>query len=503
MCGLIAAFNTRPLIGKNLKNKAPDLGDVNDWLISTFDQQRSRGLEGFGFIRIDSKTKEVTIDRSINEMKFMMDMYLKGTNMAIAHHRSPTSTSNEIFQTHPMVVGNEKLHHDYLVVHNGVIRNAHDLKKKHTEMGFGDYTTLTTEEHKGYEWEKFNDSESLAIELALFIEGKQTHLGTDGGAAFIVLQTSKDGKATKVFYGRHGAQLNMSKSRGKMRLSSEGEGSPVLENELYSFDITDENMTLSSVTLPFITYKHPVEKTVELPAKTETASDGADLEWDGKKHNAEQDAAESFFKDKEEELRAAVKGASLDEIEKLADDAVMEIRMSIDDSVEEFCSDCGGIGTWEIAELKTIMPAMAMAFKSIKNIYRIAFDEVDNYEGEHHTEAIKRLGNRSIDWENEMPPDVLVDEDSALHMQGRGDPKGIKDLSQSIREIEDTGDVAKGDTDSIVKGQVKRGEIGKKEGKAIKESMGIKSPYAIKMGFGAPSDDFRADEDDIPPNLGC
>ena len=49
----------------------------------------------------------------------------------------------------------------------------------------------------------------------------------------------------------------MSKTRGKLRLSSEGEGTEVKDLKLYSFDIKDITMNLRNKDLKFETYKKP------------------------------------------------------------------------------------------------------------------------------------------------------------------------------------------------------------------------------------------------------
>jgi glucosamine 6-phosphate synthetase-like amidotransferase/phosphosugar isomerase protein len=176
MCGIIAAFNT--------EGKA-----VNDFIINQYENQYSRGEEGFGIIRINEKGK-VHLDRACEPTKFMMDLYTKKSKMIIAHHRFPTSTDNLIDQTHPMSISNPILDYDYLIIHNGVVRNDDELREKHLKLGF-EYQTEYREVY-GYSVNptyttKFNDSEAIAIELALFIEGKSAAIETEGSAALIAL----------------------------------------------------------------------------------------------------------------------------------------------------------------------------------------------------------------------------------------------------------------------------------------------------------------------------
>ncbi len=270
MCGIIAAFNTTPK-GKDGK-KMEDRGPVNEFIIAQYDQQRKRGTEGFGIIRIGDDGY-VDIDRAINEMKFVADLTMphKESRGIIAHHRNPTSSANDIQQTHPFLVDIDGHAHKYLVVHNGSITNTEDLHKKHFGMKI-EYNSEHEEVYsQSYSKSKWNDSESLAIELALLMEGKQKFLGTAGGAAFVGIQLNPDWKATKLFFGRNTMPLKMSKTRGKLRLSSVGEGQDVEADFLYQCDL-DEDMDLKKSKLEFVAYEHP--KPVAPPSdKKEATSD--------------------------------------------------------------------------------------------------------------------------------------------------------------------------------------------------------------------------------------
>ena len=84
MCGLTAAFNTKKDGKKSNKNS------VNDIIVSQFQNQCSRGQKGFGIIRINKG--KIEVDRACETTKFLLDLYLKPSQMIIAHHRTPTST---------------------------------------------------------------------------------------------------------------------------------------------------------------------------------------------------------------------------------------------------------------------------------------------------------------------------------------------------------------------------------------------------------------------------
>lgn len=231
MCGIIGAFNFKP---KNTKNKEK-LEDVNKWVIDQLENQISRGKEGFGIMFIDQKNN-IKLERSTELVKTMLDLYLTKSKMIILHHRMPSSTTNKLDQTHPILVDNGSLKYKYYIIHNGCIHNAEELKKEHEKLGF----TYTTKIETKYTNEKdFNDSESFAIELARYIENQTKIIDTTGSLAFIAIQVNKKtGKATKTFYGKNDMNpLKMSGTRGKIRLSSEGEGTSVKENILYEFDL--------------------------------------------------------------------------------------------------------------------------------------------------------------------------------------------------------------------------------------------------------------------------
>lgn len=274
MCGIIASFSKTTKIKSKNKKKAVEVKatDVNKFIIEQYEDQCGRGQKGFGIIRIDDKKNKIEIDRATEPMKFMLDLYLKPSTMIIAHHRQPTSTDNYMDQTHPMEVKNKMLKYDYYVIHNGIIGNDKELHEKHMELGFT-YTTEYREEwqhNQGFRT-KFNDSEALAIELALFIEGKITAIGIDNSAAYIALQVEKEtGIATKVFFGRNGmtSDLRMAKTRGSLKISSTGPGNEIKEGNLYSFEVKDPTMNLKSKKITFARIK--IEKKEEEKKPTET-----------------------------------------------------------------------------------------------------------------------------------------------------------------------------------------------------------------------------------------
>ena len=238
MCGILGAINFD-------ENKAKA---ANNDILNMFQDQRTRGTEGFGIVMIQANG-DYAIKRSTNEIKAVVDLYMEEAAMIFMHHRAPTSTENKINQTHPILVDNKLLEFKYLVIHNGIIHNDNRIKLEHEKEGF----VYTTECMEGTV-KKFNDSETLAIEVAKFIENKTKEIAATGSASFIALQIVKEtNKVDKVFFGRNTNPLKLGMSRGKIRLSSEGQGEDIKINTMYNFNLGD--FKLHKQNLIFATYK--------------------------------------------------------------------------------------------------------------------------------------------------------------------------------------------------------------------------------------------------------
>lgn len=210
---------------------------VNTFVIDQLQDQLTRGKEGFGIVFIDKQNK-IEVRRATELTKVMVDLYMKESNLILLHHRYPTSTKNKINQTHPLEIKDGSLKHDYLVVHNGVIRNDEELKEKHEALGFV-YQTQVTTITGTYESIDFNDSEAVAIEVARLLDGQEKDIEVEGTMAFIAIKINKEtGKAMSIHFARNeGNPLKLSKSRGVMTLSSEGKGDDIKPFTLYNLDI--------------------------------------------------------------------------------------------------------------------------------------------------------------------------------------------------------------------------------------------------------------------------
>lgn len=198
MCGLIAFIATK------------DSADTKEAIMTQFQEQIHRGKEGFGILDID-KT-HLNVHRAVEPTKAYFDLYQSLGRVIAFHHRNPTSTKNTLKQTHPIFVSHKKLDHDYYVMHNGVISNSRELRPEHEAEGFV-YSTLVREQYaSSYPYaktsasfyEKFNDTESFAIELAKVLDGETKEIQALGSMAFIAVQIDKETKlAKRIMWGRN------------------------------------------------------------------------------------------------------------------------------------------------------------------------------------------------------------------------------------------------------------------------------------------------------------
>jgi glucosamine 6-phosphate synthetase-like amidotransferase/phosphosugar isomerase protein len=224
---------------------------VNSLVLKHYLKQRNRGHEGFGFIGITGKS--ITICRATKERE--MRYYLKKRQFSeiIFHHRLPTSTSNTIRTTHPIVVSHLLFRHRYYLVHNGIIQNETELKEKHEGMGIR-YTTQQTGRYKGY-WgnmehrSEFNDSEALAHEVALILDGRQKSIEAQGDIAFICLETDINNNALRLHFGRNnGSPLEMKRDSQLMVIASENvSNQDITPHRLYTYDYSTRKITSRKV----------------------------------------------------------------------------------------------------------------------------------------------------------------------------------------------------------------------------------------------------------------
>ncbi len=202
--------------------------------------QKDRGMRGYGYAAIKNG-RIVNMGRELYEADIEKLIKKEDADEILFHHRTPTSTENMIEATHPIDVQNESLEFDYCLAHNGIIHNADELKLEHEKLGF-EYTTnivyKTVTRLGQYKTSEFNDSESLAIEVALVLDGKKEKIETRGSAAFICLKIEKGtGVVKNVFFGRNlGNPLMYYSDKNFISITSQGSGALVKEDMLYKLD---------------------------------------------------------------------------------------------------------------------------------------------------------------------------------------------------------------------------------------------------------------------------
>jgi hypothetical protein len=131
----------------------------------------------------------------------------------------------------------------YIVVHNGVVSNSYSLETEHKKLGI----KYVSRQENG----KFNDSEALAYDIALYLEGKQPNLKAQGSIAFIAVRRNKDGKPMQLFFGRNGGNpLKMKHTDHSLTLSSEGEGELVPDNKLHWFNYDTKELYSRDLEIP-------------------------------------------------------------------------------------------------------------------------------------------------------------------------------------------------------------------------------------------------------------
>lgn len=207
-------------------------------VLKRFEKQRMRGQKGFGFVAIQDN-KVVAWHRSESEEEIRNALYKVKATEIWFHHRMPTSTPNFKEAAHPLLVENKALlDHSYFILHNGVITNDDELYKEHVKLGFSYETkfdqTYKTKEGKEYvQGFKFNDSESLAIDAALALEGKQGSLKTRGSAAVVGLVVDGHDVIARFAYRNDGNPLKIKEDKHMFTMTSEGEGEAMPSDHVY------------------------------------------------------------------------------------------------------------------------------------------------------------------------------------------------------------------------------------------------------------------------------
>lgn len=264
MCGLAFA----------LSKKGHSAGQQ---VLNLYKAQENRGKQGYGFISIH-EGKLVGIHRAMTEFGIRPLLLKDKSEFIMFHHRSPTSTKNTVGTTHPMYVTGEELKYDYYFAHNGIIHNASLLKSKHEEKGYKyqtEYIEKKIAEYKSGRSETlevdksvFNDSESLAIELARYIEGLSDEISTRGPVAFWGISLEKgSNNVVEVFFGKNKGRDLCIKDNKKWYTVSSETGQDLEDMKLYSVPIKDLGKSLFEQPLE-IDEATPVERVIPVQSTT-------------------------------------------------------------------------------------------------------------------------------------------------------------------------------------------------------------------------------------------
>lgn len=227
-------------------------------ILKRYQKQKSRGSDGFGYIAI-SNNKLVSYKRAKLESQIEEDIKKEKAETIMFHHRFPTSTPNFKESAHPIRVSNINLKYDYYMIHNGIISNAEDLKEKHIKKGF-EYNTEITKKwvtsSSVYKSTCFNDSEALAVELAIAIDNDLPKIETKGSVAFVIAQVEKSSnKINAIYFGRnHGNPLMIEKNSKFISIGSETEGQVVPANILHKLNLKTLKIEETKFEIPYIDY---------------------------------------------------------------------------------------------------------------------------------------------------------------------------------------------------------------------------------------------------------
>lgn len=252
MCGVIYHK------GKNAKKS----------VYEQFMSQRTRGLDGFGYVTI--KNGRINhIKHFINEGETIWQLARERDNEIMFHHRIPTSTLNSLKTNHPIETLGGSYEHCYILIHNGMILNAEELKTKHDKLGII-YSTLETQAGLGHyavdadnvsRWRRdpeavFNDSECLLHELALYMDGIQTNIEAKGSIAFVLIQATLDGMVESISYGHNfSSPLLIHRTADTLSISSEQvDGVEVPINHLFKIDYATGELFDTALTFPNYSY---------------------------------------------------------------------------------------------------------------------------------------------------------------------------------------------------------------------------------------------------------
>lgn len=224
MCGLVYSHNLK---GAKMNHRVKDI----------FEKQIERGTDGFGMF--DGKH----IFKASKMRKAMSWLKRYESNMLMFHHRLPTSTINVKRAAHPFTTKDFFGDNQYITIHNGSIKNSKVRKKVHEEDFGIEYQTNL---HDG----TFNDSEALAWDIALYLEGLIDEIPSYGNIAFITIRKRQDNVDT-LYFGRNHYPLKLKMNENNLTLSSKGgKGKNISQDTLYTYKYATNRLDSEPLELP-------------------------------------------------------------------------------------------------------------------------------------------------------------------------------------------------------------------------------------------------------------
>jgi predicted glutamine amidotransferase len=212
--------------------------------VDRFIKQRSRGTQGFGYYIPELNR----LTHNPIENKLINNLLAQNASEVLFHHRFPTSTENVQSACHPFSTKWAKFKHNYVMVHNGYLSNEDELKEAHYALGIR-YVSMQPDG-------RFNDSEALMYDLALYLEGHQDEIKAQGAIAFVMIERNEEGKQINLHYGRNTSPLKFQFKNNKyMTLASEGDGVDVKPQVWNTFEYASGKFTSTEVDIPSFVYK--------------------------------------------------------------------------------------------------------------------------------------------------------------------------------------------------------------------------------------------------------
>lgn len=264
MCGIV--------YGRTLE-KDP----INASIVKQFNIQRNRGTSGFGFF-LPEFNKLV---HNTKEYRILSLLRRQPAKEILFHHRQPTSTDNLRRSCHPFST-KDVFKHNYVVVHNGHIGNAAEMKAIHEkELGIKYVSTVADG--------KFNDTEALVWELGLILDGRIKESRLRGWAAFVAVEMDGD-KPVAVHFGTDSTILRYGYTDKGFAVASLLEGGQGCDSDvLYTYTHATHKITKRPLIMTASNWGRRVRTTptttprakIAFGEKPETElSELEDLEWD-------------------------------------------------------------------------------------------------------------------------------------------------------------------------------------------------------------------------------